>query len=172
MGSWTVLEPAPELVLHIAATDTGICRVSFLESTLDFLATLPGVSVEWERDTHPLLAETTSQLREYFAGRRRQFQLPLDLRGTSFQEEVWKALLEIPYGRTLSYAQLARNIARPKAIRAVGAANGANPVPIIVPCHRVVASGGALGGYGGGLALKKRLLALESGESQSLFDKL
>jgi methylated-DNA-[protein]-cysteine S-methyltransferase len=87
--------------------------------------------------------------------------LPLDLRGTEFQRRVWDALLAIPFGKTRTYAEVARAIAEPAAVRAVGAANGANPCAIVVPCHRVVASGGKLGGYGGGLPLKRRLLALE-----------
>ena len=99
-----------------------------------------------------------------------EFQLPLDLRGTPFQRKVWNALLDIPYGETRSYAQLARSIGVPNAFRAVGAANGANPISIVIPCHRVISSGGGLGGYGGGLPLKRRLLALESGTCRSLFD--
>jgi O-6-methylguanine DNA methyltransferase len=101
------------------------------------------------------------QVLEYLEGKRRAFALPLDLRGTPFQRAVWEELLRIPFGETRSYADVARAIGRPAAVRAVGAANGANPVPLVVPCHRVVASGGKLGGYGGGLALKARLLALE-----------
>ncbi len=89
------------------------------------------------------------------------FELPLDLRGTPFQRAVWEALQEIPYGETRSYAEIARRVGQPNAVRAVGAANGANPVALIVPCHRVIASGGKLGGYGGGLALKGKLLAME-----------
>jgi O-6-methylguanine DNA methyltransferase len=102
-----------------------------------------------------------AQILEYLEGKRRRFELSLDLRGTPFQREVWEALLRVPYGETCSYAEIARAIGRPAAVRAVGAANGANPIPLVVPCHRVVASGGKLGGYGGGLALKARLLALE-----------
>ena len=104
------------------------------------------------------------QLIEYLDGKREAFDLELDLRGTPFQRRVWNALLEIPYGETRSYQELARSIRRPKAVRAVGAANGANPVALIVPCHRVVQTGGRLGGYGGGLELKARLLAMESNQ--------
>ena len=101
------------------------------------------------------------QLAEYFEGKHTAFELPLDLRGTPFQLEVWRALLAIPYGETRSYAEIARAVARPAAVRAVGAANGANPIAIVVPCHRVIAADGSLGGYGGGLRLKARLLAME-----------
>jgi methylated-DNA-[protein]-cysteine S-methyltransferase len=101
------------------------------------------------------------QLQEYFAGSRSDFDLPLAPQGTSFQIKVWDALQKIPYGETISYAELAQRIGRPKAVRAVGAANGANPIPILIPCHRVIGSNGALVGYGGGLDIKKHLLALE-----------
>ena len=104
---------------------------------------------------------TVRQLSEYFAGRRKDFNLPLDLRGTSFQKRCWQALLEIPYGETRSYAEMARAIGHPLAFRAVGMANHDNPVAIIVPCHRVIASDGTLAGYGGGLPIKQRLLELE-----------
>ncbi len=102
-----------------------------------------------------------TQIREYLEGKRTEFDLPLDLRGTAFQMTVWTALLEIPYGETRSYAEIARIVGRPRAARAVGAANGANPVALVVPCHRVIATGGKLGGYAGGLELKARLLAME-----------
>jgi O-6-methylguanine DNA methyltransferase len=108
-----------------------------------------------------------AQLGEYLEGKRRRFELALDLRGTPFQRAVWEALLRIPYGATRTYAELAAAIGRPAAVRAVGAANGANPVPLVVPCHRVVATGGRLGGYGGGLPLKARLLALEGSAAPS-----
>jgi methylated-DNA-[protein]-cysteine S-methyltransferase len=107
------------------------------------------------------VTEARDQLEEYFAGRRTRFDLTLDPAGTEFQRSVWFALADIPYGRTVSYAELAATVGRPRAFRAVGQANGANPIPIILPCHRVVASGGGIGGYGGGLDLKRRLLALE-----------
>ena len=110
-----------------------------------------------------LLAEAARQLDEYFSGQRRQFDLPLDLQGTEFQQRVWRAVSGIPYGQTRTYAQIAAGVGSPRAVRAVGAANGANPVAILVPCHRVVGSGGGLGGYGGGLELKRRLLDLEAG---------
>jgi O-6-methylguanine DNA methyltransferase len=160
------------LVLHLAATDRGICGLSFVESTLQFLtemARATGIE-EWDRDSGPVLNQAAAQLDEYFNTRRREFQLPLDLHGTPFQQKVWNALLDIPYGKTRSYAELARSIGAPKAFRAVGAANGANPIAIIIPCHRVISSGGGLGGYGGGVPLKKRLLELESGTCHSLFD--
>jgi methylated-DNA-[protein]-cysteine S-methyltransferase len=102
------------------------------------------------------------QLREYFAGTRRTFTVSLDLDGTEFQQQAWAAMCSIRYGHTLSYAQQAKAIGKPKAVRAVGSANGANPVPIIVPCHRVIASDGSLGGYALGLAMKRYLLALET----------
>lgn len=107
------------------------------------------------------LRAAARQLREYFAGTRTQFDLPLHPSGTPFQLEVWGALLSIPYGETVSYADIARRIRRPRAVRAVGAANGANPLSIIVPCHRVIGSHGDLVGYGGGLPLKRWLLAHE-----------
>lgn len=101
------------------------------------------------------------EIQEYLEGKRTSFGLALDLRGTPFQLEVWSALREIPYGETRSYAEIARALGRPRALRAVGAANGANPLAIVVPCHRVIESGGRLGGYAGGLALKAKLLAME-----------
>jgi O-6-methylguanine DNA methyltransferase len=105
--------------------------------------------------------DAVRQLLEYLGGKRTTFDVPLDLRGTPFQRAVWDALLAIPYGETRSYAEVARAVRKPDAVRAVGTANGSNPVPIIVPCHRVIQSGGKLGGYGGGLDLKRRLLAME-----------
>ena len=109
-----------------------------------------------------LLEETARQLRAYFAGEAREFDLPLDMQGTEFQKRVWRELLKIRYGETRGYGEIAAAMGAPKAVRAVGAANGANPLPIVVPCHRVIGAGGKLVGYGGGLALKKRLLELEN----------
>jgi methylated-DNA-[protein]-cysteine S-methyltransferase len=152
--AWSaVLNPVSGITLHLVVTEMGIRRLGFGESTIANGASESGT----------LAAEAARQLDEYFSGRRRQFDLPLDLEGTEFQQRVWKAVSGVPYGQTRSYAQIATTIGSPAAVRAVGAANGANPVAIIVPCHRVVASGGGLGGYGGGLELKRRLLALEAG---------
>jgi methylated-DNA-[protein]-cysteine S-methyltransferase len=111
-------------------------------------------------DVPPVLKETATQLEEYFAGERTEFELPLELDGTDFQRQVWTELTRIPYGETISYGELARRVGRPTAPRAVGQANGRNPIPIIVPCHRVLASNG-IGGYGGGLKVKRALLAVE-----------
>ncbi|GAA2071232.1 methylated-DNA--[protein]-cysteine S-methyltransferase [Streptomyces albiaxialis] len=108
-------------------------------------------------------AEAVAQLREYFAGERREFTVPLALDGTPFQRTVWQALCEIPYGETVSYGQLAERLGKPNASRAVGLANGKNPVSIIVPCHRVVGANGSLTGYGGGLGRKRQLLDFERG---------
>lgn len=116
----------------------------------------------------PLLVEAVLQLEAYFRGELREFQLPLDFEGTEFQKRVWRELLTIPYGQTRSYSQIAQAIGSPQAVRAVGAANGANPIAIVVPCHRVIGANGRLVGYGGGLPLKKRLLELEGVVSASL----
>jgi methylated-DNA-[protein]-cysteine S-methyltransferase len=109
----------------------------------------------------PTLRRAVEQLNAYFAGQLREFDLPLDLQGTPFQLGVWRALRDIPYGETISYGELARRIGTPKGSRAVGLANGANPIAIVVPCHRVIGSNGKLTGYGGGLGNKETLLALE-----------
>jgi methylated-DNA-[protein]-cysteine S-methyltransferase len=119
---------------------------------------LPATSAQ---DDHPVLRETARQIGAYFDRRLTRFSLPLRFVGTPFQQEVWQALLTIPYGKTRSYADIARQIGRPAAVRAVGAANGRNPISIVVPCHRVVASAGALTGFAGGLVTKRRLLDLE-----------
>jgi len=116
----------------------------------------------WRRDPSAL-REATTQLRAYFAGELREFDLPLAPDGTAFQRDVWAALREIPYGRTISYSELAAAVGRPGSPRAVGAANGRNPIAIVIPCHRVIGASGALTGYGGGLARKRLLLDLEAG---------
>jgi methylated-DNA-[protein]-cysteine S-methyltransferase len=112
-------------------------------------------------DGHPILELAARQLREYFGGRRQTFDIPLEPHGTAFQKQVWMALREIPFGQTASYGQIAMRIGMPTASRAVGAANGRNPLPIIVPCHRVIGANGTLTGFGGGLSNKALLLALE-----------
>ncbi len=116
---------------------------------------------DWRQDKTPF-AEVIRQLQAYFRGELRKFDVPLALEGTEFQLNVWNALRGIPYGETISYLQLAERIGKPKAVRAVGLANGSNPIPIIVPCHRVIGSDGSLTGFGGGLSTKKMLLELES----------
>lgn len=120
---------------------------------------------DWIYNEAPFAA-AIKQLNEYFAGDRHEFDLPLKLDGTEFQLEVLSELQRIPYGETCSYGAIAERIGRPKAVRAVGAANGRNPIPIIVPCHRVIGSGGALTGFGGGLETKEALLRLEAEHSQ------
>jgi len=109
-----------------------------------------------------------SELEEYFAGKRREFTFPLDLRGTDFQQSCWRALLAIPYGETRTYADIARAVGKPTAFRAVGMANNRNPIAVVVPCHRVIASDGTLCGYGGGLDIKRKLLELEGALSGTL----
>jgi methylated-DNA-[protein]-cysteine S-methyltransferase len=114
-------------------------------------------------DDHPVLVDAERQLAEYFAGTRTSFTVTLDFAGTDFQRKVWNALVTIPYGETRSYGQIARQIGKPDAVRAVGAANGRNPISIITPCHRVIGSTGKLTGFGGGLPVKAQLLAHEGG---------
>lgn len=123
-------------------------------------AAASGAGAQRIRDRQPF-AVVIAQLDEYFAGRRTAFDLPLAPHGTPFQLKVWRQLRKIPYGRTITYAALARRVGNERACRAVGAANGRNPLPIIVPCHRVIGSDGSLTGFGGGIAAKRRLLALE-----------
>ncbi|PWA13155.1 cysteine methyltransferase [Pueribacillus theae] len=149
--------------IFIAATDKGLCFVGSLNDGIDELKNWVdknrsnAMLVENKENISPYVY----QLEEYFDGKRKSFDVPLDLKGTLFQESVWKALQNIPYGETVSYADVADKIGNPKAVRAVGAANGANPVMIVVPCHRVVAKSGQLTGFRGGLEMKKALLALE-----------
>ena len=122
---------------------------------------------DWIFNEKPL-AKACTQLNEYFAGRRKECDLPVKLNGTEFQVSVLEALQDIPYGQTTSYGEIARRIGRPKAVRAVGAANGRNPIPIVVPCHRVIGSTGDLTGFGGGLDTKEALLRLEAEHTQDL----
>ena len=124
---------------------------------------LPGTPPDETIPEHrtPLLCRAEKELQEYFRGERRAFDLPLAPAGTPFQQRVWQELCRIPYGRTASYGEIARRIGRPKGSRAIGQANHRNPIPILIPCHRVIAAQGALGGYGGGLDIKIRLLKLE-----------
>ena len=145
--------PVGELVL--AATGDGLTHLLFARSTT-------GPEPVGSASGDAIIVETLRQLDEYFEGRRRSFDIPLNPSGTDFQRQVWMALRDIPYGATTSYGELAARIGRPQAMRAVGAANGRNPISIIVPCHRVIGRDGTLTGYGGGLPAKRLLLALEA----------
>ena len=140
--------------LEISAIDQGITRIDFVRT----LTSTPSPSSLKGTGRH--LSQARTQLVEYFSGRRRKFTLRLAPQGTVFQKKVWLALTQIPYGKTLSYKEVASRIRSPRAVRAVGGANGRNPISIVIPCHRVIASGGGLGGYSGGngLPTKRRLL--------------
>jgi len=140
---------------------TPIGRLTLVASELGLCDVLWGLASRTRHLDNPILQTAATQLEEYFAGTRRIFDLPIDLRGTSFQLRAWSALAEIPYGTTVSYGEQARRLGIPRAARAVGAANGSNPLPIVLPCHRVIGASGALTGYGGGLDMKRWLLAHE-----------
>lgn len=146
---------SPAGPLFLAASSKGLVRLEF-HHRMQKISTREKL-IESESALRPYLFE----LDEYFAGERRKFTIPLDLRGTPFQLACWNALLKIPYGETRSYGEIARAIGHPQAFRAVGMANNRNPIAIVVPCHRVIASSGSLCGYGGGLDLKRKLLDLE-----------
>jgi methylated-DNA-[protein]-cysteine S-methyltransferase len=155
------MTPSPIGNLKLVASDKGL------------------VAILWENDNprrvrlgelalsndHPILLKTERQLKEYFQGKRKSFSVKLDLIGTKFQNEVWQTLLAIPFGETRSYGQIARQLGNPQAMRAVGAANGRNPISIVVPCHRVVGASGKLTGFAGGLEAKAHLLGLENKEN-------
>jgi len=143
--------------------ETGFCRITIVSDSSAVLAVLFGNAVNpgGKKEASALTDLAAEQLVEYFAGKRKQFDVPIRPVGTDFQEAVWKALLNIPYGETRSYKQIAQEIGSPAACRAVGMANNKNPISIIIPCHRVIGSNGALVGYGGGLEMKQKLLALE-----------
>ena len=152
MLEWTEVRVVDAADLRLVASALGIRGIHFDRQP---------VSECQRNDGNPLLVEAALQLRAYFAGALREFLLPLDIEGTEFQKRVWGQVAAIPYGETRSYLQISTALGSPGAVRAVGAANGANPVPIVVPCHRVIGAHGKLVGYGGGLAMKKRLLELE-----------
>ena len=132
--------------------------------------TSPTIDASWENND-PLLREAIRQLRAFFAGERQHFDLELNPQGTGFQQRVWRALQEIPFGQTISYRELARRLGNPAASRAVGLANGSNPIAIIIPCHRVIGSNGTLTGYGGGLENKRWLLDFERSQLRLAFDR-
>lgn len=149
--------PSPVGELKLVASDKGLAAILWENDRPGRVRLGPMV----EDQRHPILVETERQLRDYFAGARQAFSVPLDFQGTAFQKQVWAALLAIPFGETRSYVEIARQLGRPTASRAVGAANGRNPISIIAPCHRVVGANGALTGFAGGLEVKALLLGLE-----------
>ncbi|WP_434698831.1 methylated-DNA--[protein]-cysteine S-methyltransferase [Pseudomonas sp. D1-1] len=158
----TIQSPVGELIL--VARGTKLAAILWENERLNRVRLGP---LEQDSD-HPTLKETERQLLEYFSGQRRRFELELDFVGTDFQVRVWQALLTIPFGETRSYRDIAIQIGQPTATRAVGAANGRNPISIIAPCHRVIGTSGSLTGFAGGLAAKQFLLSLEGQQSLQL----
>jgi len=152
--AWTNFD-SPVGSLLLASDEAGLRQIHFAQNGHPARP-----NPDWKED-HAALHETIRQLHAYFAGELESFDLPLAPEGTPFQQKVWKELRRIAYGDTISYGELARRIGNPNASRAVGLANGSNPIPIVIPCHRVIGSNGKLTGYGGGLPIKEKLLALE-----------
>jgi methylated-DNA-[protein]-cysteine S-methyltransferase len=164
MSLWFKFVPSPIEKLKLVASDSGLVAILWEHDSprrvrLSELCEHPG---------HPILVRTEKELEEYCAGDRDSFTIPLDMRGTDFQKQVWAALLGIPFGQTRTYGQLANQLGNPMATRAVGAANGRNPLAILVPCHRVIGFSGKLTGFAGGLDAKAHLLKLE-GREKALF---
>ncbi|OPA95380.1 cysteine methyltransferase [Pseudomonas fluorescens] len=151
------LMPSPVGQLTLVARDSKLCAILWRTERANRVRLGP----LHEANDSPVLLEAQRQLNEYFAGTRNRFELELDFAGTDFQKQVWQALLTIPFGETRSYTQIAQQIGNPKAVRAVGAANGRNPISIIAPCHRVIGASGTLTGFAGGLEAKQYLLTLE-----------
>jgi methylated-DNA-[protein]-cysteine S-methyltransferase len=151
--------PSPVGVLTLVGSDDGLAAILWENDDPQRVK----LNVARQDRTFPVLVEAERQLGEYFAGKRKKFNVPLDFSGTDFQKKVWQALLSIPFGETRSYGEIARQIGNPKAMRAVGAANGKNPISIIAPCHRVIGAGGALTGFAGGMKAKAFLLDHEGG---------
>lgn len=152
----TIDSPVGKLLL--AASDRGLCVVEFSSGKQTCAKFLAGAE---ESPEHPVLCKAEKQLAEYFAGKRTSFDVPLDMQGTVFQIKAWRELQKIPYGQTISYGQQAKGMGDANKARAVGMANGRNPISIIVPCHRVIGANGTLTGFGGGLNIKQTLLELE-----------
>jgi methylated-DNA-[protein]-cysteine S-methyltransferase len=149
---------SPAGALKLVSSENGLAAILFRDDDQSLAPLTPLV----DRPNDPILLETERQLGQYFEGTRKEFSVPLDFHGTDFQRSVWEALLTIPFGETRSYGEIARQVGKPSASRAVGAANGRNPISIIAPCHRVIGSSGELTGYGGGLDVKEMLLSLEA----------
>lgn len=161
--SYVCVDDSPAGPLVLAGDGQGLHVLAFTSGMRPFK-----VDPSWVADRSNVLGGVRKELDAYFAGRLHVFKSPLAFQGTPFQHQVWTELCRIPYGETISYMELAKRIGNPKAVRAVGLANGANPIAIIVPCHRVIGANGSLTGYGGGLPIKKALLALERGEQTLL----
>ncbi len=157
MLEWRRFEVSGHFACRVVASDVGIRAIEFYGD---------GDGPGRESQSNPLLRQAVEQLLAYFSGELKAFELRLDMQGTEFQKRVWRELCNIAYGETCSYSDIAKALGAPKAVRAVGAANGRNPIPIVVPCHRVIGAGGSLVGYGGGLPLKRFLLDLEARHSQ------
>jgi methylated-DNA-[protein]-cysteine S-methyltransferase len=157
VSMWFSEIDSPVGPMRLATDGAGLRRIDFLDGRADRRA-----PADWIRDD-AAFAGVIEQLRAYFAGALRDFTAPLAPQGTSFQQDVWLRLRDIPYGETISYSELAMRVGNPRAFRAVGLANGQNPIPILIPCHRVIGKDGTLVGYGGGLHIKEKLLALERG---------
>ncbi|MEI9978535.1 MAG: methylated-DNA--[protein]-cysteine S-methyltransferase [Edaphobacter sp.] len=155
------LVDSPVGELKLVASDTGLVAILWEN---DDLRRVPLEDLA-EAANHPILVQAEAELKDYFTGRKATFSLPLDIRGTSFQKQVWEALLGIPFGETRTYGDIARQLRNPAATRAVGAANGRNPISIVVPCHRVIGANGKLTGFAGGLEAKEHLLKLETSRS-------
>jgi methylated-DNA-[protein]-cysteine S-methyltransferase len=156
MTSYSIIK-TPLGDLRLVANDSDLIGLYFTDQRH-----LPATQKTWTLDeTHPVLQEAGKQLREYFEGKRNKFSLSFNLSGTDFQKRVWKEISKIDFGKTISYSDLAKKAGKPQAVRAAGTATGRNPIGIMIPCHRVVAKGGGMGGYAGGLARKRHLLELE-----------
>ena len=147
--------------IHLAATEKGLCEVGISEREKRFVKSLQKTYKIKPVKDDAAFKELVKLLKRYFNGERIKIDIPFDFQGTDFEKKVWKALLKIPYGKTKTYGEIAREIGLPNGARAVGNACGKNPIPIIIPCHRVVASNGGLGGYTGGIGIKKKLLKIE-----------
>jgi methylated-DNA-[protein]-cysteine S-methyltransferase len=150
-------------ILYLTASEKGLQGLDWQQQETPLVVNLEGTD-----PMRVVLRKAVQQLGEYLGGKRREFDLELDFSGTPFQESVWKALREVPFGKTISYKQLAVMIRNPKAVRAVGSANGKNPLAIIIPCHRVIAADGSIGGYSGGIENKEKLLAWEKTGARAL----
>ncbi|MEM6050846.1 methylated-DNA--[protein]-cysteine S-methyltransferase [Erwinia sp. P7711] len=157
MSYFYKMMPSPVGLLTLIASDKGVAAILWENENPNRVRQM----ATEEDPAHPVLLETERQLKEYFAGERTTFTVTLDFVGTEFQKKVWQALVAIPFGETRSYGEIARQIGHPKAVRAVGAANGKNPISIIAPCHRVIGSNGKLTGFAGGLEAKAFLLNIE-----------